>query len=51
MDLSSSNKFAAEINRVIEELEFLRSGDTTTKWEDGKERLMSDINYYVWQLV
>ena len=51
MDLSSNNKFAAEINRVIEELEFLRSGDTTTKWEDDKERLMSDINYYVWQLV
>jgi hypothetical protein len=48
MDLSSNNKFTAEINRVIEELEFLRSGDTTTKWEDDKERLMSDIMHGSW---
>ena len=48
MDLSANNKFTAEINRVIEDLEFLRSGDTKTKWENDKERLVSDIMYGNW---
>ena len=48
MDLTSRDKFTTEIDSVIKELDFLNGGNESEPWEDGHERVITDIMQGNW---